>query len=356
MDQSDVKEIALCLPVHLVHRLMTLAGREARIPPLTAVSIRVLLFEEDDEEEQSAATERAASEASSGSADEWDSASEDEAAPALLDLSFVPLTLRMFRSLTSLRSEPNVTLRKLCLAGTTITNLAASLSSMPNLELLSLAGSYPRISTLHRDGTGSSSSPINLRVLARATPRLQVLDLTHCTWIEASAGFEALEWWAAERTRRPAWPELKHLVLRQIPCFSPLHEGRIDVEEEEAEITWYERVGEDGLLPSPAWVNEAHRARFQRSSSDGEGRSRALDRRVIEHIAAHATDAWPAAYTLALSATVRRGLQADSLESYANFASWERERAKVLDALWGRTPSAGPPIEGAGSHSCEVYF
>ncbi|CEH15404.1 hypothetical protein CBOM_03719 [Ceraceosorus bombacis] len=295
------QEAATSLPFHLLLRLLAICGRDALGKPLSNSTIKVLLMPghaaDDDLREGEDGLASAAGElrvcdapldatSTSDSLDDWESA-KDAWEPALLDFTSSGIRASTLRAVlgfdradaqdsgrtassegnvvqlsTHLTSTPrtsvNVWLRHISLAECSISNLPKYLCC-PNLESLSLAGCDATIllsaSVIPASASGILQADVDvtrttttdaeltagLRKLARATPKLCKLDLSHCDWVNARI-LGAVGWWSispcksidfrsSSSTRaarsmseehgcRGTWSEMKMLLVRA-PAFWP---------------------------------------------------------------------------------------------------------------------------------------
>jgi hypothetical protein len=331
---SEAASVARDLPTHMCQRLMALCGRLARAPPLSDASVRLLLLDEDY-----AALDAGQSDSES-SDDDWDAAEPSSDCPSSLDLSYSSLRASTLRALVGTSRAPAVYLRSLSLAGTSLP-LVRALAQAPNLEVLSLADCSTAILSLPPQ-TPDAELGLALRKLTRATPKLRTLDLS-VEW--ASPGVvRAVAWWDAERKRRPEWSELQSLVLHT----SRYASSQTVEPNDEAEQ----------LRAAGPWAGPAHAAVFRqyimgRDQSAPQPSVNARRARFAEHV--HSTsqaDPWLAGDPFADAPAVPGDRPASSSSPKKALPKHEIERARVLDALWGRRTYGC----GVGRPSAEVYF
>ncbi|PWN52763.1 hypothetical protein IE53DRAFT_253846 [Violaceomyces palustris] len=254
------------LPQHLKTRLMTLGGRGAKAAePLTDEVLRLMWLNEPAG--QSAELEDCnPSEISDHSIEDWDDSSTSSNDVTLfqptttsngggildsVDLSFTSPSSKVLHRLLLPHGRTNVQLRTLSLAGwgaptcsTCSSSLAfcsevflSLLSDLPGLECLSLAGSTLATeaqaaappSKAYPWPRGNAFNPtFFLRKLSRNTPRLRVLDLSHCEWVGTPC-LLSLPWLKEEEGNGRAmkcWPRLEQLYLNDCPDFvKPGKEG-----------------------------------------------------------------------------------------------------------------------------------
>jgi len=237
MDRAQVREVLEFLPGHMRQRLMDLCGRFAATDwPLSDRTAQCLI----DISNQTAGTAKQNQEGSSidGDQDDWeanvDSAqdvgptSQINGADSIttLDFSYSSISTRTIsRMLSSMGDfQIGVSLRMLSLAGWNniswpfsssngspldSTSMLSILSQLPNLEVLSIAGSNFSSATSGASETDHQRSAVFLRKLSRSLTKLKTLDLSFCSWVSADAVLGVS--WATPTS--VALPRLENLLL-----------------------------------------------------------------------------------------------------------------------------------------------
>lgn len=402
--RSVLFDVVRYLPPHLKLRLMSLAGREARAEPLTDAAFRALWPElhrkrtgyaaqnqngaTASEEEFGASAESTASVGDNdgdgdGDGDwDWDSSDEPQKGhessvdsttgpPDLLDLSFSLLSAQTLRALLLPTGSFNLHLRSLSLSGFGVVPLSPGiggtgvlplLTSLPNLEVLSLAGtslaSRSRIGSGSGSGTGSGSGSgpdirsvfdgrAVLRRIGRAVTRLRVLDLSRCEWVNGES-LAAIEWartWS-ENGGNPGggggqFMRLQHLVVEGCPSFiAPAQGGGPETEP---------RAQAAGRFVA-SWHADFHSPRLSASAfSNTHTPAHAHARQGVSAIrTSHGTSLQPRGGRP--SVNVGGSASAGSANSEyptrdsrtgRHIERWEWERARVLDSVRGRNVRGG---------------
>ncbi|EPQ29827.1 uncharacterized protein PFL1_02500 [Pseudozyma flocculosa PF-1] len=391
------------IPPHLRRTMATLCGRQARVLGATAETLLSLLrptHARTGAVLKSTASLRpdsaSANEAGSDDDDDddgadWDAEDDEPVAQLvaqkpkstpessrwtanLVDLSYYdllgPAQVRSVLNSNLVVANSHVNLRALSLAGFRLDfadpdALLRILAKLANLELLSLAGS-----------SGSSSSALDhgmfLKRLSRATPRLQVLDLSYCAWVDSQAVC-CVSW--------SEWPRLDHLVLKgceplQHPVVVSCEREDLDAPPELPDAS----VGDGRGVAAANFVAPWHALHHGQGRRDGQAstvRSSVLvatrpgilpgtgatsqsaaasdggrHEDAVRALTRQASASWTAGrvrgsgHTKAVSYTqsfVRCPTSGKEVEQ------WQWERAMVLDAVRGR-------LKGGGRRWVEVWF
>lgn len=244
MDQSQRREVLGYLPKHTRERMVALCGRLAATQwPLTDWTAQALI---DLERLEASSIEQRQANDGSGGDDDWDTAVNTGGQPGStacgigllgdtsLDLSFSTVTPRSIGRMLSSPGQMGVSLRILSLAGwnspsnsSSTTPLDSSqmtsiFAQLPNLQVLSLAGSHLSRCTTGGDGeTDPQRAAVFLRKLSRSLAKLNSLDLSFCRWVSADAILNVS--WATPSTI--AWPRLEKLLLVGCEAFSDPRDG-----------------------------------------------------------------------------------------------------------------------------------
>ena len=260
MDRDQIREVLEYLPEHMRQRMMALCGRLAATDwPLGDWTAQTLA---DLGQHSVGGAEDREIEEIYEDEDDWEAsvdsnfrtggaiAVKEGHAITSLDLSFSHVSTRSIsRMLSSMgNGHIGVSLRILSLAGwndasitgrshsasagSTILDSASMLSilgRLPNLEVLSLAGSRLSSATSSGNEMYHQRAAVFLRKLSRSLTKLKTLDLSHCNWISADAILGVS--WATPLT--VAWPQLEHLLLVGCESLADPRAKRANAEEAE---------------------------------------------------------------------------------------------------------------------------
>ncbi|GAK65470.1 uncharacterized protein PAN0_009c3687 [Moesziomyces antarcticus] len=273
-----------------------------------------------------------------------------------LDLSFSSISTRTLSRLLSLGGgQAGVSLRMLSLAGWNShahsapvpldsPGLLSVLSQLPNLEVLSVAGSRFFGHAPERTGkVDTQRTAVFLRRLSRSLTKLRVLDLSFCAWVCADA-VQGVSWATSDAV---AWPRLEHLLL--LGC-----ESFVESLDDIANATMPQK-------PSESYVGAWHATHSQRDMRENPTRQASAARadlfddaptppRIPPRLATFSqltsNTAKPSIATYIVpppAAARQQGAIGEVVQcvscphSKERIEMWQWQRARVLDAVHGRT-------------------
>lgn len=358
MDTEQVREVLSYLPRRMHQRMLALYGRvaatECPLADWTAQALTNQMQVEDHPAEG-----------------DWDEAGHSPPidfsaalAPDLdgsftaLDLSFSSISTRTLSRLLSLGGgQAGVSLRMLSLAGWNSHShshlapvpldspgLLLILSQLPNLEVMSVAGSRFFGHAPERTGrVDTQRTAMFLRRLSRSLTKLRVLDLSFCAWVCADA-VQGVSWATPDAV---AWPRLEHLLL--VGC-----ESFVESLDDIADATMPQK-------PSESYVGAWHATHSQRdmretsapraSAAHADSFDAAPTRpwmpprlASFSQLTTHTVKPNIATYIVPPPAAARQqGAMGEVVQcvfcphSDERIEMWQWQRARVLDAVHGRT-------------------